>query len=115
VAICFETSDNKVMVIAHTIHSGKFTFHTPTKTFVAEASDFGSSFEDLFSRVYDDACDVGFKLRSDKTGKEVIYYFEKEERDNVENELVAWVFTPASESIREVSQASGTSVKIYND
>lgn len=69
--------------------SNRFTFNKKTNTFSAEASDLGSG--TLFSRYYDDACDVGFQMRSGRTGKIVDFILMDIEK-GTEGEIVAWHF-----------------------
>jgi hypothetical protein len=60
-----------------TVSSDHFT--RTGNEFVAEVSDFGST--NLFSRIYPDACDVGFAMQSTRTGKEAVFYLAEEKRD----------------------------------
>lgn len=58
-------------IICNKYHSTRdFSYHADTKSFVAEASDFGPGNHD--GMVYDDAADVGFVLVSHKTGDSVL-------------------------------------------
>lgn len=43
-------------------------------------------------RIWDDACDVGFELKSAKTGKSVIFALEKVDTD-AEGDIGGWWFT----------------------
>jgi len=45
-----------------------------------------------FSRIYDDAADVGIAIRSHHTGKVVTFVFSREERCN--EDVVAWHLVP---------------------
>ncbi len=77
-------------VIAPTILSSRFSYEPRTKTFVAEVSDFNEG-PNLFSRVFDDACDEGFQIESVKTGTCVAFTFREVQTDD-EGEVQAWVF-----------------------
>jgi hypothetical protein len=69
------------------ICSSKFSFKN--NQFTAEASDFGRNFD--LGRVYDDACDEGFTIVSEKTGKGAVFALYNHEEDG-EGDLVAWIF-----------------------
>lgn len=69
------------------ISSSMFTFKN--NTFVAEASDFGRNLR--LGRVYDDACDEGFTIISEKTGKGAVFAFYSHEEDG-EGDLVSYIF-----------------------
>lgn len=65
------------MVIAPVISSRRFTYHEALFKFTAEASDLGRI--DFLARAFDDACDQGFRIRSEKTNKEVLFILDREE------------------------------------
>jgi hypothetical protein len=69
------------------LSSSRFTFKG--NTFSAEASDFGRNFD--LGRVYDDACDEGFSIVSEKTGKVAVFALYNHEEDG-EGDLVSWIF-----------------------
>lgn len=70
-------------------HEGhKFTWGDGTG--VAEASDFGPHGTVWMAQVWSDACDVGFNIRSHKTGSVKLFTLVNEESH--EGELVSWVF-----------------------
>ena len=50
--------------------SKNFTYHADAKTFVSEASDMMNRH---LQPLYNDACDVGFSMKSSKTGRVVVY------------------------------------------
>lgn len=62
-----------------------------------------------FGQVYTDACDEGLTLVSAKTGHEVVFVVEHEERDDLENEILFWVLRPATKIDRHVR------VRLFND
>jgi hypothetical protein len=56
---------------------------------VAERSDFtalAGKFGPLYSRVYDDACDVGFNVESERTGK-LMTFFPVWDEDGYDGEM----------------------------
>ncbi len=60
------------------VHAGSmFEWHDHEG--VADASDFKN---EISGRVWQDACDVGFWVKSHRTGKERLFLFEAERRDN---------------------------------
>ncbi len=82
------------------ISTREFNYHNGT--FTAEASTLGEvSFRSMFSRVFDgnplpDGCsllDEGFRLVSERTGKERRMVFYKIHRDP-ENEITHWEWRP---------------------
>ena len=101
------------MKLNHTpILSSRFDFNTTIKTFSTEASSLrGTPFQ---SQLYDDACDVGFIMKSTKTGNEVTYVLEKEHKD-FEGEVIKWTFVPTIESYNKHREAVNTRVVIFND
>lgn len=86
------------------ISSSSFTFKG--ESFSAEASELSRTFR--LGRVYDDACDEGFTIISEKTGKGAVFALHEIERDR-EGDLVSWIFkcvTPGLTHLKAV---------IYND
>jgi len=67
-----------------------FHWHAEDKVFTQEISSLGKA--DLFSRLYSDACDVGFELVSHKTGKKVVMYFSS--RETNDGDILSWCFKP---------------------
>lgn len=69
------------------ICSSKFSFKN--NTFITEASDLGRGL--FLGRVYNDACDEGFTIVSEKTGKGAVFALYNHDEDG-EGDLVAWIF-----------------------
>lgn len=89
--------------------SGSFTLSD--QCLAAEASDLGYHGP---HQIYDDACDVGIAIRSERTGELVRYYLSGE--DSLDGEDVAgWHFKPITEDIRRVPGCARTDVLIIND
>jgi len=88
------------------ISSKFFTWNTEADNCygVTDISDLGPNYN-LFQKIYDDACDVGFAIESEKTGKVVEFYFDSEVVDP-EGCIDAYVFYNADSSI---------SIWVYND
>ena len=80
-------------VIAKRVGSERFTWHKDCNAFIAEASDLPKGF-DFFSQVWNDACDAGFILVSERTGRELLFTFAYEDRHHVHEdaEIAGWNF-----------------------
>lgn len=76
-------------------------------TLVAEISDLNG-----YGRVYDDACDVGLTLVSHKTGRQIVFVVEHQERDR-EWELLFEDLLPADLRVRR--EMPNLKVRIFND
>ena len=70
------------------ILSNRFTWMPSEGHFTTFASDAQFRLE----RIYQDACDVGFVMVSERTGKELTFYLDKEERDPSGEDIIAWHF-----------------------
>lgn len=55
---------------------------------VVEISDLGRSFQ--FGRVYDDACDEGVTVISERTGKEIVFALNGRDMDESGEDLCGW-------------------------
>lgn len=73
-------------IIGTRISTKYFTWDRERMMFVAEASDLKGF--DLFSTVFDDACDEGFTLVSEKTGREITVTYHETIRDSDSDVLV---------------------------
>lgn len=95
-------------IIGSEISSTRFTFIKSSKTFATEASDIKECH--FLGRLYDDACDSGFVLRSERTGKTQAYVLSHPIVRA--GELHGWVFEAA---FPYAPGAEGTKVTIFND
>ena len=79
------------------ISTKAFGYDAETKTFYAEASDFRAydpTF-DPFRQIWDDSADVGFALKGEKTGQEVIVFEDLSQAKFDEfDDVIAWHFVP---------------------
>lgn len=83
-------------------------FSFSENTFSAEASDlYGYSLTKL---IFDDAVDVGFSIKSAKTGAVEIFTVSDHAEDR-EGELLYWIYTPLNLDLLN----KGIKVIIYND
>lgn len=91
--------------------SDRFTWVLESRTFVAEASDFGRTFN--FGRVYDDAADLGLTLVSSRRpGQKIVFAIDRVERD-ADNDIIAWHLTPAP--YQPAARDCNFTVTIFND
>jgi len=77
---------------------------------IAEASNLTGR---LIGQMYDDACDIGMAMYSEKTGKQSEWTLVKTDEDN--EDVYGWNFAPTAESIRKFPNLAGWSVLIIND
>jgi hypothetical protein len=96
------------MTILHPspIPASQLTWDAKTGTFTGEISEIGG-----FGPVYDDACDEGLTLVSQRESAEIVFVIEHEERDS-ERDILYWDLLPANLSLR--SQVPFR-VRIFND
>lgn len=89
-------------------------FTVSGKTMVAEASDMGNRH---LQPLYDDACDVGFAVKSDVTGKVVTFVMTSpfHTGEGEDREIAGWHYVPTSESFRNVPECQGMEAKVFND
>lgn len=85
---------------------------TSRLTYVAEEKLLCTEDSDLRncqpSRVFDDACDVGYTVVSHHTGKEVVYV--QDEIVKRDGEVIAWRYSPAEEGYESLPV-----LEIFND
>lgn len=95
----------------------QFSYNGKTKSFVAEASDFGPLREahllDRLTPLGTPTGDKGIFLRSGKTGTTIRYFLSKTQVAG--DEVQCWAFRPVSEDVVRVPAAGGTKIVIYND
>ena len=95
-----------------------FSWYHASRTACIEASDLRglgiSTLAQFFSRVYDDACDVGFGLRSGTTGK-TVYFILDEIKAESDREIACWEFRVAQESANRHPSLKDWTVVIFND
>jgi hypothetical protein len=94
------------------VNSSLFTHFPKTKSLVAEISDIGVR---SFQPLYDDAADVGFALRNEKTGNVTRWALSETLRDPVEGEILGWKMIPTTESVRSNPQLEGYTIRLLND
>lgn len=67
-------------------------FSYKDKVFAGEISTTQLSIEDLKQQVFDDACDEGFLLESERTGKTIRMVFSKQHTNG--EDITHWTFEP---------------------
>ncbi len=75
------------------VTSDKFSWCGPIG--VADASDLGRH---IPARVYDDACDAGFILKSTRSGRRLLMT-ECDAKRDIDNDVIAWRYACAGELI----------------
>ena len=96
-----------------------FSWDHASRTASIEASDLRglgiSTLAQFFSRVYDDACDVGFGLRSGVTGKTVYFILDYQIEAESARGIACWEFRVAQESANRHPSLKDWTVVIFND
>ncbi len=83
------------------------SFSYKNRKFSTFASDFdGFTFSQMFTQVFDDACDQGFELMSARTGKKVKVTLSKTHKR--EGDITHWEFLPYGDD-------SFDSLIVFND
>lgn len=87
------------------ISSKHFSYHAKTREMTTFASDLPN--RGRFERIYPDACDVGLRIRSEKTGRSVTFaVYRQEIRDG---DLCYWELRPIGPN------APNVKMRIWND
>lgn len=94
------------------VNSSVFMHFPKTKSLVAAISDIGIR---SFQPPYDDAADVGFALRNEKTGNVTRWALSETLRDPAEGEIIGWKMIPTTESVRSNPQMEGYTIHLLND
>lgn len=95
--------------------STHFHWHKESRCFSAELSDFnGLSAPEIFERLWNDSCDVGIKMISEKTGRKAWYYLKDEVRDR-EGDLQYYLLEPTEQTVKKFPQLKNSNIKIFND
>jgi hypothetical protein len=96
------------MIIGQKVSTRMFHFHKEDREFSQEASSLGSI--NIMGPLYDDACDQGFVLVSQNTGKEIPFYWTDTERD-AEGDIQCWNFKSAAKD----PKLQDLTVTVFND
>lgn len=76
---------------ANTYRSTQFDFNLQTRTLSQDASSLGIKPGHVFEAIYNDACDQGVYVRSERTGKVAPFVLHEEKRGRG-GDIVAWEF-----------------------
>jgi hypothetical protein len=96
-------------LIDNAFSSDLFTFKD--NTFIAEASDLNGL--NTMQKIYDDAEDIGFAIRSKSTGTVIKFYFSKVHHDP-DGDVTHWSYLPTPDHCRQPEIAK-LKVTIFND
>lgn len=99
-------------VIGSQISTTKFTWVPKTREFIAEISDLHGS--NPLGALYNDACDAGFVLVSQKTNLAIPFYLRETQRD-ADHDVKFWEFHPCNEAVRQNPSFEDVTVIILND
>lgn len=95
------------------IKTEDLAWHKDTNTFVTMASNLGRNHP---SRIFDDACDEGYVVISERTQRRVIFALSQTQRD-AEGDVICWDFdavrTPDVKDIWETIR--DIKLRVYND
>jgi hypothetical protein len=95
-------------------NTNHFTVGAHNKLFITEASDLAGVRDDIWETLYPDACDIGLKLVSERTGKEAHFYLVDPVRD-ADNDVVEWELLPTTETKHKFPNLQGWKVIVLND
>ena len=98
------------MVIGTIYLSSAFTYNKQNKLFTGEISEVPQ----VLRQLWDDSMDLGFGIRSERTGA-VVYYTLKDVERDANGDVIAWHFMPSALSSSRTPLAADTSVVILND
>ena len=80
------------MIIAKEVSSKHFTYNPSKNMMVTFISDLGPLQNNIFSQIFDDACDSGFYMVSERTGEKKLFTLSEEVKDS-DNDIIVWIFT----------------------
>ena len=96
------------------ISSEYFTYDSKDKTFSVWISDTNGKLD--WKQLYDDACDIGFSMMSESSGKVATFsLLEAVSTGDADDEVTHWIFEPTHESVQENPQLKGVKVIVWND
>lgn len=94
------------------VPSSDFSVDRANKSIFGEYSSFRGSCA-LVSRVYDDACDLGFEIVCSRNGNVSTWILQREIRQ--EGDLVASEFAPSNETVAQFPALSAYTLTLFND
>lgn len=96
------------MLIGREIYTNMFDWHPDMGLFTQEISSLGDR---AFGWLCDDACDIGFVLVSEKTGKKIPFYLDETDYCDGGEDVAGWNFRPVTND----PKLSKLKVLIVND
>ena len=92
--------------------SKQFTLSADGKTLISEASDMENRH---LQPLYNDACDRGFSVKSERTGNVVTFVLSDVRLFPDDDGICSWEFTPTTESMSQHPECIGMKATIFND
>jgi hypothetical protein len=96
-------------IIGHIFDSRQFTWSRTNRTLVSEVS----STPEILRQLWNDSLDLGFGIRSHKTGQ-VAFFTLQEQVKNRHQDTIKWVFTPSLDSLRKQPGLDGVTIHVFN-
>lgn len=96
------------------VSTSVFDIDRSGKMFIVEESTLLGNFPNILGKIFDDACDIGFKMLSSNTGN-ICDWVESKKEFSTEGELLVTIFEPTSSSIRRMPQLKDWTVHVLND
>ena len=97
-------------LLDNAIRSELFTYRD--HTFSAEASDLNG--HRLDRQIYDDACDIGFAIRSARTDRGIVKFYQSYVSRDADNDIEYWEYKICDDDARKPGCAD-LRVIIFND
>lgn len=89
--------------------SSMFSVDVAEKMMIVEHS----TLRPQYVQLYDDACDAGIAIRSERTGAITYWYFAEEIKDG-EGDLQVTILKPVTETVRKFPHLEGWTVHVLN-
>lgn len=98
------------------MHSSNLFLHSAEeKTYTADMSQLSRGGRiSAFGRIYDDACDEGLKIQSERSLQEATFVLRDEETD-ADHDVTVWTLVPEPATLRRLPKLAGYKVIIFND
>jgi hypothetical protein len=101
------------MFISCPVHlASRFTVVRNEKKLIVDITDLNRP---TMGRLYDDACDIGFAIRSERGNLVHFYKGEEVSESADENEIDYWICYPCAEDVRRFPGLEGWKVILVND
>ena len=94
------------------VRSDRFFYNPQEKRFTADISELGPNFS--LERLFNDSCDIGFKMISQWTG-DVVQFVMSDVRVNQDGDVEFWEFVVDSKHFRSNPRVMHVTAMIFND